>query len=84
MYRFADLYKVFGDIGKIATEAGLAMRKLVRSFNPFPRYAGHCVKMTSLWWDLHNRPNNERKMSGEPLIRRRAYEKAYKNERRRR
>ena len=35
-----------------------------------------------LYLDLYYYPNNRRKFKGKPLVRNRAYKKAYKNERR--
>lgn len=42
----------------------------------------HDTNMFSRSWSLLSNPNNRRKMSGKPMVRLKAYEKAYRNERR--
>lgn len=46
------------------------------------RRSTHDANMFSRSWSLLSNPNNQRKMSGKPMVRLKAYEKAYRNERR--
>lgn len=52
--------------------------KLIRGI----RHISHKSKMRRRSRDLYGNPNNRRKMSGKPMVRLRAHEKTYRNERR--
>lgn len=68
--------------GDAAHNASAAIRKLFDDLNRFNRYFIHEHKMRRRSWVLYKNPNNRRKMSGKPMVRLRAHEKAYRNERR--
>lgn len=77
-----DLIKSVNMFADAARKAGIVMRDILKPFRHWSRYADHFVKMSNLWWDVHDYPNNRRRTAGKPMIRRRAYKKAYRNERR--
>lgn len=78
-----DLIKMIEVFGDMAHNAGIAIRKVLGRFDRFNRYWLYEYKMRSRSLDLYTHPNNKRKIDGKPLVRIRAYKKAWRNERRR-
>lgn len=76
------LIKAIEGLGNMAHNAGVAMAELFSRLNRFNR---RCLYEYNMWrrsWDLYTHPNNKRKIDGKPLVRIRAYKKAWRNERR--
>ena len=78
-----DLIKMIEVFGDMAHTAGIAIRKVFGRLDRFNRYWLYESKMRSRSLDLYTHPNNKRKAKGKPLVRIRAYKKAWRNERRR-
>ena len=77
-----DLIKMIEVFGDMANKASAAIRKLFDDLDRINRHISHESKMLRRSWDLYGNPNNRRKMSGKPMVRSRAHEKAYRHERR--
>lgn len=77
-----DLIKMTEGLGYMAHNASVAIRKIFDGLDRFNRYWLYESKMWSRSWDLYTHPNNKRKIDGKPLVRIRAYKKAWRNERR--
>ena len=70
-----DLIKTIKGIGDTIYNASVEISKIFSELN--------FESIESLrYWCLYYYPNNRRKFKGKPLVRNRAYKKAYKNERR--
>lgn len=70
-----DLIKTIKGIGDTIYNASVEISKIFSELN--------FESIESLFHlDLYYYPNNRRKFKGKPLVRNRAYKKAYKNERR--
>lgn len=78
-----DLIKMTEGLGDMTYNAGVALIKFFDFFDRFIRYSLYDARMRSLFLDLCTHPNNKRKSEGKPLMRIRAYKKAWRNERRR-
>lgn len=76
-----DLFKAVEKLGDAGHNAGVAVQRLFVGLNRFNRRVAYETKIWRIGWELLSHPNNRRKMSGKPLIRRQAYKKAYRNER---
>lgn len=70
-----DLIKTIKGIGDTIYNASVEISKIFSKLN-------FESNNTIRHWDLYYYPNNRRKFKGKPLVRNRAYKKAYKNERR--
>lgn len=70
-----DLIKTIKGIGDTIYNASVEISKIFSKLN-FESIE------SLLYLDLYYYPNNRRKFKGKPLVRNRAYKKAYKNERR--
>ena len=77
-----DLNKHILICGDAAHNASATIRKLFDDLDRLNRHISHESKMWRRSWDLYVNPNNRRKMSGKPMVRIRAYKKAWRNERR--
>lgn len=77
-----DLIKMTEGLGDMAHISIAAIRKFFYGLYRLNRHISHESKMWRRSWDLYRNPNNIRKMSGKPMVRTRAHEKAYRNERR--
>lgn len=77
-----DLTKVINGFGDMSHNTSVAMTKIFSKFNRFNRYFTFESNELICHCDLYYYPNNRRKFKGKPLVRNRAYIKAYKNERR--
>ena len=60
----------------------VAMDKIFSKLNHFNRYFVFESNKSLRYWGLYYYPNNRRRFKGKPLVRNRAFAKAYKNERR--
>lgn len=78
-----DLINAAETIGNMTRNAGISIRKLFDSLDEFNRRLIHEKNMREQSWSLYTYPNNRRKAKGKPLVRIRAYKKAWRNERRR-
>lgn len=77
-----DLIKVIKGFGDMTHNTSVAMDKIFSKLNRFNRYFMFESNKSLRYWGLYYYPNNRRKFKGKPLVRNRAYKKAYKNERR--
>lgn len=77
-----DLIKMSEGLGDMAHNATAAIRKFFDNLDHLNRHLSHKSEMRSRFLDLYRNPNNRRKMSGKPMVRPRAHEKAYRNKRR--
>ena len=82
MRAFDDLFKKMNNLGDMSYNAGSTIREFFSKLDRFNRYLLHENKMWRLSRVLYVHPNNVRKMKQRPMIRKRAYEKAYRNKRR--
>lgn len=77
-----DLIKVIKGFGDMAHNTSVTMDKIFSKLNRFNRYFMFESNKLSRYRDLYYYPNNRRRFKGKPLVRNRAFAKAYKNERR--
>ena len=70
-----DLIKAIKGFGDIVHNASVAIDKIFSKLNFESNNTIH-------HWDLYYYPNNRRRSKGKPLVRNRAFAKAYKNKRR--
>ena len=77
-----DLIKVIEGFGDMAYNTSDTMAKIFSKLNRINRYLMFESNKLSRYRDLYYYPNNRRRFKGKPLVRNRAFAKAYKNERR--
>lgn len=77
-----DLIKVINGFGDMSHNISVAMAKIFSKLNRFNRYFMFESNKSLRYWGLYYYPNNRRRFKGKPLVRNRAFAKAYKNERR--
>lgn len=77
-----DLVKAIEGIGAWSRRMEVMFKNLSFNHVRLSRKFSHEAHMWKLRWDLYRVPNNKRKMDGVPMILRRAYKKAWRNERR--
>ena len=82
MWTYDDLYKTIEYLGNAAHNAGVAIRELTGVLDRSRRCLTHDAVKSSYKLGLKIYPNNARKIDGKPLVRIRAYKKAWRNERR--
>ena len=76
-----NLIKMIKGFGDTIYNASVEIDKTFSKLNRFNRYFMFESNKLSRYRDLYY-PNNRRKFKGKPLVRNRAFAKAYKNERR--
>lgn len=76
------LIKMIKGFGDTIYNASVEIDKTFSKLNRFNRYFMFESNKLSRYRDLYYYPNNRRKFKGKPLVRNRAFAKAYKNERR--
>ena len=77
-----DLIKAIKGFGDMTHNTSVTMSKMFSKLNRFNRYFKFESNKLLRYRDLYYYPNNRRKIKGKPLVRNRAFAKAYKNERR--
>ena len=77
-----DLIKVIKGFGDTAHNTSVAMTDIFSKLDRFNRYFMFESNKSLRYWGLYYYPNNRRRFKGKPLVRNRAFAKAYKNERR--
>lgn len=77
-----DLIKTIKGFGDTAHNTSVAMANIFSKLDRFNRYFMFESNKLSRYQDLYYYPNNRRKFKGKPLVRNRAFAKAYKNKRR--
>lgn len=77
-----NLIKMIKGFGDMTNNTSVAMAKMFSKLNRFNRYFMFESNKLLRYRDLYYYPNNRRRFKGKPLVRNRAYIKAYKNERR--
>lgn len=77
-----DLIKAIEGFGDMTHNTSVVMDKIFSKLNRFNRYFMFESNKLSRYQDLYYYPNNRRRFKGKPLVRNRAFAKAYKNERR--
>ena len=76
-----NLIKMIKGFGDTIYNASVEIDKIFSKLNRFNRYFMFESNKSLRYRDLYYYPNNRRKFKGKPLVRNRAYIKAYKNER---
>lgn len=77
-----DLIKVTEGLGDMAHNTSDKLQNFFAKLG-LTIYQNHEYRIWSKSWELHSYPNNRRRFRGEPLVRIRSHQKAYRNERRR-
>lgn len=77
-----DSIKAIEGFGNLSHNASVAMKEIFSKLSHFTRYLQYESNRLQRSWNLYAYPNNRRRFKGKPLVRTRAYVKAYKNERR--
>ena len=75
-----DLIKVIEGFGDMTHNTSVVMDKIFSKLNRFNRYFMFESNKLSRYQDLYYYPNNRRRFKGKPLVRNRAFAKAYKND----